>query len=221
MGIVDFFLKANLATGGKDPNAALFDAMRALGLHQTTQHGTAVTETSGAFRGRPARVFIDGSAVMQAGNRAMMQAASLSAASALGVVSPGWASWKTQLGELRARSGMQGAQMHLLFAVQGGQPAAPVVFGRDPSAGPPIAPGLFCQTTQEAWPHLSQPYVLEALSRAPFHRIGLSGPWIEAMWSPEMREYQQHAASPAAFGDCVGRALAGVSAVAEILCGGR
>ena len=219
MGFVDFFSKMNMATGGKNPNDALFDAMRNLGLHQTQSHGTAVTETTGTFRGRHARVLIDGSAVMQAGNHAMMQAASLGAASALGVVSPGWASWKTQLNEHRARSGMRSAQMHLMFAVHGGQPVAPVLFGRDPSAGHPIAPGLFCQTTQEAWPHLAQPYVLEAVSRASFDRIGLDGPWVQAMWSPEMQEYQQTAASPGAFGDCVGRGLTAVSALADILCG--
>ncbi len=221
MSFVDFFMKMNVATGGKDPNAAMFEGLRGLGLHQTIRHGTAVTETSGAFRGRAARLIVDGSEVMQAGNQAYAAAASLSAAGALGLVSPGWVSWKTQMNELRARSGMRSAQIHLLFALQAGPAAAPVVFGRDPSSGHPIGPGLYCQTTAEAWPHLAQPYVVDALARAPFHRIGLSGAAIEAMWSPPMQEYQGMAASPAAFADGVGRTFHGLSALADILCAGR
>ncbi len=219
MGITDFFMKMNVATGGKDPNAALADALRALGLQPTRQEG-AYGEYGGYFRGRPAGLKIDGSAIMQAGNQAMAKGMGIQAAAAMGIVSGGFANWAAKTHDHRARSNMQSARIHLQSGICGTRPpAAPIALGRDPSAGHPLGPGIFCSTTQEAWPHVAQPYVVNALAAGCFDRIVLNGQWLESAWSPPMSEWQNIAAAPQTFGDCIGRSLAALSALADILMG--
>lgn len=219
VGITDLFMKMNVATGGKDPNAAMGDALRALGLQPTRQEG-AYSEYGGHFRGRPAGLKIDGSAIVQAGNQAMAKGMGIQAAAAMGVVSGGFATWASKTHDHRARADMRNARMHLQFGIGGARPpAAPIAVGRDPSAGHPLAPGIFCSTTQEAWPHIAQPYVVHALAAGCFDRIVVNGQWLESAWSPAMSEWQHIAAAPQSFGDCIGRSLAALSALADILMG--
>lgn len=42
---------------------------------------------------------------------------------------------------------------------------------------------------------------------------------MESAWSPPMSEWQNIAAAPQTFGDCIGRSLAALSALADILMG--
>lgn len=220
MALHDFFMKFNLATGGQNPNDALNRALAGVGLQPRSQSG-AQAEYGGQFEGRPAMLRVDGSAVTAAGNAAYARAMGTHVAEGLGLISAGFADWRTQMNELHARRGMREARMSFHFGLDGGRPPlAQVLVSREASLGHPVAPDLFMQTSAEAWPHLTQPFVVTRLQQGAFDQIRAQpgSTWIEALAMPRMADYQRVAADPAAFGRMVGSTLSALSGVAQILC---
>jgi hypothetical protein len=217
MGITDFFMKMNMATGGKNPGDALADGLRQLGLQPVSQQG----EYGGWFNQRQAGMAIDGSAITGAGNNAYAQAAGLGIASGLGLVSQGWTDYSTSMNDMRARSAMQSAQMQIRWWVTATRPAASNISIRRDAAPNhhQLAPGLFGYIPQNLWPAVVNPNVLQAVGNAPFHGIEISGYNFIAHWSPPMSEYQQIAASPEQFTRAAWSALNALSVLADVVCG--
>ncbi len=71
MGFLDFMSKMNMATGGKNPNDALFSGLAGLGLTVREQQG-AVVDLGGTYAGREAAMHVDGSNISRGGMQAMM-----------------------------------------------------------------------------------------------------------------------------------------------------
>lgn len=216
MGITDFFMKMNMATGGRDPNAALVDGLRSVGLSPVRQDG-AVSEYGGWFGQRQAGMSVDGSALMHASSGAHAKAAGLGVASALGMVSSGYSDWASRNNDYRARSAMQNAQMVLRWWLSCQRPlAGNATIRRDPVQGfHPLAPGLYAYMDGALWGAVTQPHQVQALLAAPFHVIEASGHNLVATWTPPMSEYQGIAASPEAFARASHAALCALSGVAD------
>ncbi|MBK6575046.1 MAG: hypothetical protein IPG17_02375 [Sandaracinaceae bacterium] len=220
MALHDFFMKLNVATAGQNPNDGLHRALAGVGLQPRSQSG-AQAEYGGQFEGRPAMLRVDGSAVTAAGNAAYGRAIGTEVAAGLGLISGGFADWRNQMNELHSRRGMREARMSFHFGLDGGRPpAAQVLVSRDASMGHPVAQDVFVQTSQEAWPHVTQAFVVQRLQQGSFDQIRTqpNSTWIEAIFMPRMADYQRVAADPAAFGRMVGGTLGAMSGLVQILC---
>lgn len=222
MGLLDFFSKMNLATGGTNPNDAIFSGLAALGL-QVKQQGMTGAELEGVYNGRAAAMVVDSSAVMGAAGAAMAQAAGTEVAGALGLISTSFGRWRVRQNEYRARSWMRNAQISIRWAIVAAASASGALeIGRSAETGPSIGNGLFAAGDTALAGALQHPRLLEQLGAPTFDAILVDGASVTALWAPPMSEYQKVVSRPEAVAKVTGDVLAALSGVAYVICeGGR
>lgn len=186
--------------------------LRSLGLEMVSSEG-AKTRSQGVYRGVPAWLESDGSAIMATGMGAY--AVGLAAHFVSPALSTDTRDHMNRKLERMARSGMQHAPMQLRFGVTLATPTGTLEIRKEAfSRSNGIGDGLFARGDLIA--KLRQPEVVAALAACEFDVITVSGDQGCAIWTPANRDYQSHVARDGFVG-ITDKTLAALTKLADAL----
>jgi hypothetical protein len=206
-----FMMRRSFRKAGEARNAAKA-GIESLGLQMVRQEG-ARTRSEGAYKGRPAWLETDGSAIMNMGN------AAYGVGLAAHFISPALSDhtrdeMNRKLGRM-AKSGMDQAPMQLRFGVtlpaaRGNAEIRKEVFPGATALGN----GLHVRADGELAAVIARPDVASAVSATQFDVITVDGAQACAIWIPPNKEYQRHMAQ-GGFTQIADRTLAALAALAS------
>jgi hypothetical protein len=189
MVVFGFFMMRRSFKKAGQKTQAIQSGLRDIGLEMVKQDG-AKTRSQGTYKGLPAVLETDASALMKVGMGAW------GVGLAAEFVSPAWSSDTNEKInrklERMAKSGMQSAPIMLRFGISLPGPLGTAEIRREPfSDGTDLGSGLFARGDVTG---IQRPAILEALGQVEFDVVTVERDQVTLIWTPPNREYQQHMA---------------------------